>query len=246
MIYRLTVKDRVISHPFGDDVIQNGIESDSVSVSLDAEWAGKSTYIAVFANGDDAVRVSFTYAQTVDLTVPWEALQNPGSMYVTLVAYGSDGSRIVTRMMQRPFRVACSGRIVGSDEKDPTPDVVQSLVKALEESAASADSAATNANSAASSANTAAAAANAAASKANSAASSADAAATAANSSASKATASATAADQSTDAASAAAADARLAAEEARGSISPERRIYLTYETVGDTEYLTLIDTEED
>lgn len=45
--------------------------------------------------------------------------------------------------------------------------------------------------------------------------------------------------------ANAAAADARKAAEEARGSVSADRKIYLAYDTVGDTEYITLVDTED-
>lgn len=53
------------------------------------------------------------------------------------------------------------------------------------------------------------------------------------------------AANASKDSADEAAADARKAAEEARGSISPDKRIYLTYDTVGDTEYITLVDTED-
>ena len=53
------------------------------------------------------------------------------------------------------------------------------------------------------------------------------------------------AANASKDSADEAAADARKAAEEARSSISPDKRIYLTYDTVGDTEYITLVDTED-
>lgn len=53
------------------------------------------------------------------------------------------------------------------------------------------------------------------------------------------------AANASKDSADEAAADARKAAEEARGSINPDKRIYLTYDTVGDTEYITLVDTED-
>lgn len=53
------------------------------------------------------------------------------------------------------------------------------------------------------------------------------------------------AANASKDSADQAAADARKAAEEARGSISPDKRIYLAYDTVGDTEYVTLVDTED-
>lgn len=53
------------------------------------------------------------------------------------------------------------------------------------------------------------------------------------------------AANASKDSADLAAADARKAAEEARGSISPDKRIYLAYDTVGDTDYITLVDTED-
>jgi hypothetical protein len=53
------------------------------------------------------------------------------------------------------------------------------------------------------------------------------------------------AANASKDSADQAAADARKAAEEARGSISPDKRIYLAYDTVGDTDYITLVDTED-
>lgn len=42
-----------------------------------------------------------------------------------------------------------------------------------------------------------------------------------------------------------AAADARKAAEEARGSVSPDKQLYIAYDTVGDTEYISLVDTEE-
>lgn len=89
--------------------------------------------------------------------------------------------------------------------------------------------------------------------KANAATKSADEATTAANAATSSANAAADAANAATNAANAskndadkAAADALKAAEEARGSISTDKRVYLAYDTVGDTEYITLVDTEED
>lgn len=66
----------------------------------------------------------------------------------------------------------------------------------------------------------------------------------AANTATGKANAATNAANASKDGADLAAADARKAAEEARGSISPNKRIYLAYDTVGDTDYITLVDTE--
>lgn len=95
-------------------------------------------------------------------------------------------------------------------------------------------------------------AANTATGKANAATRSANGATTAANTAKANADAATDAAKTATNAANAskdsadeAAADARKAAEEARGSISPDKRIYLAYDTVGDTEYITLVDTED-
>lgn len=94
------------------------------------------------------------------------------------------------------------------------------------------------ANTATGKANAATKSATLAASAANTAKASADTATNAANAATNAANASKDSADQ-------AAADARKAAEEARGSISPDKRIYLAYDTVGDTEYITLVDTED-
>lgn len=94
-------------------------------------------------------------------------------------------------------------------------------------------------------ANTATGKANAATNSATDAASAANTAKANADTATGAAKAAANAANASKDSADQAAADARKAAEEARGSISPDKRIYLAYDTVGDTEFITLVDTED-
>lgn len=94
-------------------------------------------------------------------------------------------------------------------------------------------------------ANTATGKANAATKSATDAASAANTAKTNADAATNAANAATNAANASKDSADQAAADARKAAEEARGSISPDKRIYLAYDTVGDTDYITLVDTED-
>ena len=94
-------------------------------------------------------------------------------------------------------------------------------------------------------ANTATGKANAATKSATDAASGANTAKTNADAATDAAIAATNAANASKDSADLAAADARKAAEEARGSISPDKRIYLAYDAVGDTEYITLVDTED-
>lgn len=121
----------------------------------------------------------------------------------------------------------------------------EQAIKDAEAAVSNANSAASSANTAAGAANNAAGAANTAANGANTAASTANSAASSATAAASKADTAATGADAARDGASEAAADARKAAEEARGSISPDKRVYIAYDTVGDTDYITLVDTED-
>lgn len=128
----------------------------------------------------------------------------------------------------------------------------EAAVSKGEKAATDATAALNNANAAVNICKSATAAANTATSKANAATKSANDAAAAANIAKANADAATDAAKTATNAANAskdsadeAAADARKAAEEARGSISPDKRIYLAYDTVGDTEYITLVDTED-
>ena len=114
-----------------------------------------------------------------------------------------------------------------------------------EKAATDATAAVNNATAAVNICKSATEAANTATGKANAATRSANDATTAANTAKANADAATNAANASKDSADEAAADARKAAEEARGSISPEKRIYLAYDTVGDTEYITLVDTED-
>lgn len=128
----------------------------------------------------------------------------------------------------------------------------EAAVTSGEKAVSDATAALNNANAAVSICKSATSAANTATSNANAATKSANDATTAANAAKANADAATDAANAATNAANAskdnadeAAADARKAAEEARGSISPDKRIYLAYDTVGDTEYITLVDTED-
>lgn len=121
-----------------------------------------------------------------------------------------------------------------------------------EQAVTDAGKALNNANAAVNICKSATDAANTATSKANAATKSATDAASAANTAKANADTATNAANAATNAANAskdsadrAAADARKAAEEARGSISPDKRIYLAYDTVGDTDYISLVDTED-
>lgn len=128
----------------------------------------------------------------------------------------------------------------------------ETAVKSGEAAVAAANGAVSKANTAAAKADTATGKANAAArdasaatGKANAAAGDASTAAEKADTAAGKANTSAENADTAAQGANDAKTEALKAAEEARGSISPDKRIYLAYDTVGDTDYISLVDTED-
>lgn len=128
----------------------------------------------------------------------------------------------------------------------------ETAVKSSEAAVTAANGAASKANTAAAKADTATGKANAAArdastatGKANAAADDASTAAENADTAAGKANTSAENADTAAQGANDAKTEALKAAEEARGSISPDKRIYLAYDTVGDTDYISLVDTED-
>ena len=128
----------------------------------------------------------------------------------------------------------------------------ETAVKSSEAAVTAANGAVSKANTAAAKADTATGKANAAArdasaatGKANAAAGDASTAAENADTAAGKANTSAENADTAAQGANDAKAEALKAAEEARGSISPDKRLYIAYDTVGDTDYISLVDTED-
>ncbi len=121
----------------------------------------------------------------------------------------------------------------------------EAAVAAANGAVSKADTAAAKADTATGKANAAARDASAATGKANAAAGDASTAAEKADTAAGKANTSAENADTAAQGANDAKTEALKAAEEARGSISPDKRIYLAYDTVGDTDYISLVDTED-
>ena len=215
MIYAMRVSKRVISHPYRDDIVQNGIDSDVLRVSLDSEWHGLGQCRAVFSNGQDNVTVLFEAAAEVDIEIPWEVLQREGRLFVTLVGYPGEGSRIVTRLMERPFKVAESGRITGDDPAPPTMTEIENILHAANEALKDARDAKAEADASAAAANEAAKSATDAAADANASASKADASAAKADGSSERADASASKADAASSSATASASKADAAAKSA-------------------------------
>lgn len=188
MIYPISIENRIISHPFRDDVIQNGIESDYIDPTFDDEWGDMASVRAVFTNGDACVSKIININSNIE--IPWEVLEKKGRLFVTFVGYQGD-KRIVTRIMDRPFKVAPSGRISGSSSQEPTLDEAAQILQLVNQALDDAEQAVDDATTAKNAANAAAGSANSAAGSANRAASAATSATTRANTAADNALAAA-------------------------------------------------------
>lgn len=121
----------------------------------------------------------------------------------------------------------------------------EAAVTAANAAKATADAASAKANTASSAAGDATKKAKAATDDADAAAARASTAAVDAEAATKNADAAAAKADTAADGADKAKTEALKAAEEARGSISPDKRLYIAYDTVGDTDYISLVDTED-
>lgn len=127
MKYEMRVSKRVVSHPMNDDVIQNGISADVLTVSFDSEWHGVTDCRAVFTNLDTTITVPFSGAETVEIPIPWEVLRYPGWLQVGFIGLPSESKRITTRLLDRPIKVAQSCHVTGP-ESEPTVDVISDLL----------------------------------------------------------------------------------------------------------------------
>lgn len=146
------------------------------------------------------------------------------------------------------LRSAKEGRQPAQSWDNAIDDLIkrgETAAKSVEAAVAAANGAVSKADTATGKANAAARDASAATGKANAAAGDASTAAEKADTAAGKANTSAENADTAAQGANDAKTEALKAAEEARGSISPDKRIYLAYDTVGDTDYISLVDTED-
>ena len=127
MKYEMRVSKRVVSHPMNDDVIQNGISADVLTVSFDSEWHDVADCRAVFTNLDTTITVPFSGAETVEIPIPWEVLRYPGWLQVGFIGLPSESKRITTRLLDRPIKVAQSCHVTGP-ESEPTVDVISDLL----------------------------------------------------------------------------------------------------------------------
>lgn len=147
LVHEAVVRDRAITCE-ERDVVQHGINSDAVSLSLDGEWDQFERITLVMTN--EGRSTPYTYSGE-PIHIPADFMETPGSdIHLSVVGRIGQDVRVVTQRMAMPLRVVESGRVDGIYEPgDPELDEVQQAIDDANAAAKRADAAADRAESAA-------------------------------------------------------------------------------------------------
>lgn len=85
---------------------------------FDEEWTGTEKHV-IFSNGDIPSK-EVVLDSSMTCIVPWEVLEQEGSLYISVVGILED-KRITTKLMENPIEVYASGELGGSAPHQPSP-----------------------------------------------------------------------------------------------------------------------------
>lgn len=118
-LHTITVVDRVVSVD-KPELVQNNINTETVTLNLDSEWDGLSCIINI---GADDTPVSLIWSGQ-PVIIPAELMTDIGTLNVSVVGYGDDGAvRAVTKKADAMLVVAASG-YVHDDNPVPEPTTI--------------------------------------------------------------------------------------------------------------------------
>lgn len=134
MIIPVKVKKRILTCK--KPLVSDNVETYSISITVDEEWEGFNTRV-IFYN--DSIPVGDSNPKNVliqnltDITIPWEVLQEPGNLYLTLIGI-KDSEVMITQEMSDPIIVNKAGMSEGETPLEPTPDTIQVLIQTAQQS----------------------------------------------------------------------------------------------------------------
>ena len=134
-LHTITVVDRVVSVD-KPELVQNNINTETVTLNLDSEWEGLSTVINI---GNDEPPTSLIWSGQ-PVVIPAELMTDVGALNVSVVGYGDDGAvRSVTKKADAKFTVVASGYV---EDDVPVPDpttLLGQLIQAADNANTAAD-----------------------------------------------------------------------------------------------------------
>lgn len=133
MIIPVKVKKRILTCK--KPLVSENVETYSVSINVDEEWEGFNTRVVFYNSsmevGEDNPKNVVT--QDIDnVVIPWEVLQEPGYLYLTLIGT-KDTEVIKTKEMDSPIVVNKAGMSEGSTLLEPTPDTIQIIINTAQQ-----------------------------------------------------------------------------------------------------------------
>lgn len=125
LVHTAQVRARKIAWD-GREVVQHGLNSDYVSLDLDAEWEGCDRIQAVLAGAGEPVRI---LVEGGGFNIPSALMERTGPVRMCLIGYVGETARIVTAKEAKPLTVVESGEMGGAD---PAPEQMQAISDALD------------------------------------------------------------------------------------------------------------------
>lgn len=98
--------------------VSNSVNFIKASFMFDEEWAGTEKHV-IFSNGDIPSK-EVVLDNSMTCIVPWEVLEQEGSLYISVVGILED-KRITTKLMENPIEIYASGELGGSAPQQPSP-----------------------------------------------------------------------------------------------------------------------------
>lgn len=113
--------------------VQGGINSDTIVVNYDEEWAECDTILCTFDNESLEKPETYLYSPSQELFVPKSVLEKVGILRISFTGYIDGNIRLTTQIMHvNPCRVVPSGVIAGEGE-DSHPDQLDYLGQLIKE-----------------------------------------------------------------------------------------------------------------
>lgn len=107
------------------EVVQHGLNADSVALDLDAEWRGCDRIQAVLAGAGEPVRI---LVEGGGFNLPSSLMERTGAIRMCLIGYVGESARIVTAKEAKPLTVVESGEMGGTDPAPEQPDLWAKLM----------------------------------------------------------------------------------------------------------------------
>ena len=121
-------------------VVQHGVNADAIDLDLDGEWADLARVSVVLSRDGTSTALPW---RGEPVAIPYELMEEPGALRLSVVGRTGADLRIVTRAMAMPLEVVEGGAVDGSYEPgDPVLDEVQQVIEDAEGAAEAAREAA--------------------------------------------------------------------------------------------------------